>query len=218
MENTWDEVYIDNEDLLAPQLGLDAWERVVYYYLLRHTRLKGLFSAHFAVAPLSRVLPLSDFKVREVFRSLDAKGCLKIEDRSRHGHLIRVLLPAEIQGLVRPSVEAPIVDISTLDFSDRRYVGTLLARENDACFYCLRSLTIETCELDHLVPQADHIDNSYSNIVASCHNCNKAKGSTAAADFLRERYRAGLLSEVELQQRLVTLDAVQSGELVPDIG
>jgi len=218
VETTWEEVYIDIEDLLAPQLGLDAWERVVYYYLLRHTRLKGLSSAHFAVAPLSRDLPLSDFKVREVFRSLDAKGCLKIEDRSRHGHLIRVLLPSEIQGLVRPSVEAPIVDISTLDFSDRRYVGALLSRENDACFYCLRALAIETCELDHLVPQADHIDNSYSNIVASCHNCNKAKGSTPASDFLRERYRAGLLSEVELQQRLATLDSVQSGELVPDVG
>ncbi|KAF0206699.1 MAG: hypothetical protein FD171_2255 [Actinobacteria bacterium] len=218
MESSWDSVYADIEDLLAPQLALDTWERTLYYHLLRHTRLKGIASAHFAVGPLSTGLPISDFKVREVLRSLDAKGCIRIEDRSRHGHLIHVVLPSELPVLVRESREAPDIDIEALDFfSGRRYVEALLARQDDACFYCLRVISPESCELDHLVPQAERLDNSFRNVVASCHNCNKAKGSTSVVDFFRTRYRSGLLSEGELQSRLAVLAAIQSGELVPDI-
>lgn len=219
MEVAWGQIYADVEDLLAPQLQLNSWERTLYYHLLRHTRLKGIPSGLFAVGPLSKTLSQSDFKVREVLRSLHAKGCLKIEDRSRNGHLISVLLPGEVAGLSRPLPAPSAVDIATLDFfSGRRYVSSLLARESHACFYCLRALTIETCELDHLVPQVEKLDNSYKNVVASCHNCNKAKGSITASNFLRSRYRAGVLSEEELQNRLSTLDAVQNGTIVPKVG
>lgn len=218
MQPEWDQIYADVEDLLAPQLELDPWERTLYYHLLRHTRLKGLCSALFAVGPLSKVLPVSDFKVRDVLRSLDAKGCLRIEDRSRNGHLIYVLLPSEIPGLSHPSPVAVAIDIESLDFfSGRQYASAILARENNACFYCLRAITTGTCELDHLVPQVERVDNSYKNVVASCHNCNKAKSSTFAPNFLRGRFRAGLLSEQELLSRLSTLEAVQSGAIVPEL-
>lgn len=218
MEPAWDHIYADVEDILAPQLEVDPWERTLYYHLLRHTRLKGLSSGLFAVGPLSRLLPVSDFKVREVLRSLHTKGCLRIEDRSRNGHLIFVLLPAEIQGLSHAAPAAPTIDLELLDFfSGRQYVAAILARENNACFYCLRVLAAETCELDHLVPQVEKVDNSYKNIVASCHNCNKAKSSSSAPNFLRGRFRAGLLSEQELQSRLSTLEAVQSGTIVPEL-
>jgi hypothetical protein len=40
----WAEILAEIEDLLAPQLSLDPWERTLYYHLLRHTRLKGLSS------------------------------------------------------------------------------------------------------------------------------------------------------------------------------
>ena len=214
----WEQIYADVEDLLAPQLELDPWERTLYYHLLRHTRLKGVASALFAVGPLSKALPVSDFKVREVLRSLHAKGCLRIEDRSRNGHLIYVLLPAEIPGLSRPVSVAPPVDVAALDFfTGRLQLTSILSRENHACFYCLRALNTETCELDHLVPQVERVDNSYKNVVASCHNCNKAKGSSSAAGFLRERFRAGLLSEEELRNRLSRLQAVQNGDVVPGV-
>lgn len=219
MESGWDQIYADVEDLLAPQLELDPWERTLYYHLLRHTRLKGVASGLFAVGPLSKALPVSDFKVREVLRSLHSKGCLRIEDRSRIGHLIFVLLPAEVGGVSRPAeVASPAVDVETLDFfTGRLYLASLLARENHACFYCLRALSRETCELDHLVPQVEKVDNSYMNVVASCHNCNKSKGSTSAPGFLRARFRAGLLSEEELQDRLSSLEAIQSGGVVPEL-
>lgn len=214
----WEQVLADLEDLLFPQMNLDPWERTLYLHLLRHTRMKGLPSGLFAIGPLSNVLPISDFKVREVLRSLHAKACVRIENRSRIGHLIHVLLPSEIPGCSRPPAEPATVDLEALDFfSGRRYVLALLARESSACFYCLRTIAAETCELDHLVPQAERIDNSFKNIVCSCHNCNKAKGSQHAASFIRGRYRANLLSEEELKNRLSTLEAVQSGSLVPGV-
>jgi 5-methylcytosine-specific restriction endonuclease McrA len=218
MDVAWDQVIGEIEDILAPQLHLDSWEHVVYYHLLRHTRLKGLPSGHFAVGALSKSLPLSDFKVREVLRSLHAKGCVRIEDRSRIGHLVSVFLPSEIQGLRRQSEEDATIDLASLDFfTGRRYVRALLARENNSCFYCLKAITVETCELDHLVPQAEKIDHSFRNVVASCHNCNKTKGSSSASDFVRQRYRSGVLSEEDLQNRLAALEAVQSGTLIPDV-
>ena len=218
MEVAWEQVFTDIEDRLFPQLALDPWERTVYLHLLRHTRMKGMSYGLFAVGPLSKILSISDFKVREVLRSLHVKMCLKIEDRSRRGHLIHVLLPDEITTLSRPTVSVEGVDIESLDFfTSRRYVSALLARENHACFYCLRSIAAETCELDHLVPQAEKFDNSYRNIVASCHNCNKAKGSQQAEAFLRARYRANLLSEDELLHRLATLEGIRSGSFAPQL-
>src|SRR5665213_2205500 len=98
----WKSVYSEIEDLLIPGLGLDAWERAVYYHLLRHTSMRGKDSGMFAIGPLSKATAISDIKVREVIRALHHKGCLRIEDRSRQGHLIFVLLPSEIPGLVRP--------------------------------------------------------------------------------------------------------------------
>ncbi|WP_448602302.1 HNH endonuclease [Thermoleptolyngbya sp.] len=214
----WKQVVVDLEDLLFPQLKLNPWERTLYLHLVRHTRMKGLLSDVFAIGSLWKVLLISENKVREVLRSLHDKSCLRIEDRSRNGHLIRVLIPSEIPGLSRPTTEPAAVDVEALDFfSGRRYVSALLARENHACFYCLRAITAETCELDHLVPQAEKLDNSFKNVVCSCRNCNKAKGSQQAASFLRDRYRANLLSEEELQDRLSTLEAVQSGNLVPSV-
>ena len=200
MHAEWEQIFADIEDVLFPQLSLDPWERTLYFHLVRHTRMKGQASGLFAVGPLSKALPISDFKVREVLRSLHAKACLKIEERSRSGHLIFVLLPSEIPGLARQTSQPTSVDVASLDFfTGRRYVSSLLARENFACFYCLRRLTAETCELDHLVPRAEELDNSFRNVVCACHNCNKAKGSQQAESFLRVRYRANLLSEEELR-------------------
>ena len=218
MENDWRQIIADIEDLLFPQLKLDPWERTIYMHLLRHTRLNGASSALFAVAPLSKAVPVSDIKVREVIRSLHAKGCISIEDRSRQGHLIQVFLPAEISKISKAAPRVETVDIESLNFfTDRRGALAILERESHRCFYCLRTVTQQTCELDHLIPQAERIDNSYRNIVASCHQCNKAKGATEVASFIRAKYRAGLLSEEELQDRLAALAAVQEGTRTPTV-
>ena len=218
MQLDWSTIYADVEDFLIPGLGLSAYDRSLYYHLLRHTRLKGRESATFAIGPLSKATGVSDFKVREVVRNLHQTGCLRIEDRSRLGHKISVLLPTEIPGLVKPPAQTDPVDLLAIDFfANRQHLDAILARENGACFYCLKRLNHETCELDHVSPQKDALDNSYKNIVASCHSCNKAKGDRSAEDFVRSLYRSGALNETELQHRLSAIDSLRAGHLVPEL-
>ena len=210
------QLYADIEDLLIPGKGLDVWERALYYHLLRHTRLEGRRSATFAIAPLSKAVGMSDFKVREVIRTLHHKGCIEINDRSRIGHLVTVNLPLEIEGISRPDPSEVVIDLESIDFfNGRAYVEALLARENGRCFYCLKKLTLESAELDHLVPQVIRKDNSYRNIVASCHGCNKAKGDTEAADYIRQLFREGVLNDAEFKEGLSAIEAVANGDRAP---
>jgi len=208
----------DVEDHLFPGLELDAWQKVLYHHLLRHTRLVGKSTALFAIAPLATATGMSDFKVRDAIRSMHHKGCIQIEERNRKGHLLRVLLPCEIPGIIPEEEEKAPVDLDTLDvFSNRRYLRALLAREDDRCFYCLRQVDADACELDHVAPQAERLDNTFRNIVVACHECNTTKQETPASDFVRSLYRSGLLSQEEVQNRLAAIKQLQAGELIPEM-
>lgn len=206
------------EDQLFPRLQFTVRERSLYYHLLRHTRLIDRDQHIFALGPLARALGVSDWSVRADIRLLHARHCLEIVERSQAGHLVRVFLPAEIDGALASDTPAEHVDIESLDFfSGRRFVSALLAREGDSCFYCMRSVRLDTCALDHVLPQASHLDSSYHNVVVACHDCNSKKRGMGARDFLRSLYRTALLSEADLSQRLHALDQLQAGDLVPDI-
>jgi 5-methylcytosine-specific restriction endonuclease McrA len=211
----WKLIYQDIEDLLAPQLDLDTWERTMYYHLLRHTRLEGKQSALFSIGPLSKVVPLSDFKVRDVLRTLDRKGCTK-NLVTRKGYEVTVYLPSEIQTLTHKIEVEVKLDVNGIDFfTSRAYLSSLLEREGFSCFYCLANVTEVNCELDHVVPQSDVSDNSYRNIVVSCHLCNRKKSGQNAQEYLRAIYRQGLLGDEDHRLRLRALERLQSGELVP---
>lgn len=205
------------EDNLGPKLGLDAWERTLYYHLFRHTHLTGKSEGVFGILPLAETLGMSDFKVREVIRAMNAKGCIRIEDRSRKGHLIRVLLPEEIPGLIPlEDGSSPTLDIEKVDFfTSRKYVAAILAREERRCFYCLRELKTETAVLDHVAPQVGGLDNSYRNIVAACHECNSLKQGRNGDEFLRDLYRKGLLTGPEFENRNTAVIQLRAGELRP---
>lgn len=213
----WADTISDVEDLLFPKLQLDVWERALYYHLLRRTRIAGAPSVLVSIQELSQALSISDWKAREAIRSLEKKGGISIEERTRKGHLVRALLPEDL-GLTRVSPEEEVLDIEELDFyAGRKYAAALVQRENDQCFYCLREISPESCELDHLVPKVDGGDNSYRNIVASCHDCNSLKGGTAPEDYLRSLFRKSMLSAAELEARIEAVDAVRDGRLVPRI-
>jgi hypothetical protein len=206
------------EDYLIPQLRLDRVERSLYYHLLRHTRIVGKEVSLFGILSLSEASGISETTVRERIRILDEKGCIKIENRSGKGHFLRVLLPGEIDGLVPTRSEVPAVDINSVDFfAGRTFARALVERENGQCFYCLRSIDSETCVLDHVIPQAARGDHSFRNIVVCCHECNSSKQGQDAAEFLRAKYRTGLLSQAELLERLATLEKLQLGQLIPEI-
>lgn len=214
----WSKVAADVEDLLAPKLQLDVYERTLYYHMLRHTRLAGKERVIFGLATLASATAMSDWKVREAVRSMNSKGCIKIEDRSTRGHLVHVLLPSELPNLQRAEEGSQTVDIETLDFfTGRRYLTVLLAREDERCFYCLRRVAPESCVLDHVNPKVSGPDNSYRNIVVACHECNSVKQERNGEDFVRLLYRNGMLSASECQDRLEAVNALHSGRLVPQL-
>ena len=110
------------------------------------------------------------------------------------------------------------INIEEIDFfRNREYVDVLLKREGNACFYCLKDISSENCELDHVIPKLNGGDNTYRNIVATCHRCNTHKQGMSVDDYLRQLYRKNLLSESELDDRLSALEALRNGELLPQI-
>jgi 5-methylcytosine-specific restriction endonuclease McrA len=206
------------EDYLFPAKKMTVRERVLYYYLFRHTRLLGKENGEFAIAPLASALNIAESSVREDVRSLHARGCICIEKRSRTGHVIRVLLPEEIDGIIPTQQQEVASEMESLDFfTGRKHISALLVHENGACFYCLRRVCAEDCELDHVAARMDGTDNSYMNIVASCHECNTTKQAQQAADFIRSLYRRGILSQPELERRLSALEELKAGRLVPNL-
>lgn len=109
-----------------------------------------------------------------------------------------------------------MVDLASIDFfAERKHLDALLERENRRCFYCLREVTSETCELDHVNPRTEGTDNSYRNIVVSCHDCNKLKRGMKAEEHLRRLFRRNLLSDDEFQDRMAAVEDLRRGDLVP---
>jgi hypothetical protein len=214
----WQTIFAEVQDFLIPKLDLDAYERSIYQYLLRHTRLLGAKDAVFSIDGMAQGTGFSSDKVRKAIRSMSGKGCIAIEDRSRKGHVIRVHLPAEINGVVPAEPTTTHTDIEAVDFfTGRKYLQPLLRREGGTCFYCLRAITEDGCALDHVVPQVAGGDNSYRNIAVACHECNAGKQETPPADFLRALYRDGLLSKEDLQARLEALADLQAGNRKPSL-
>ncbi|MCG2789577.1 MAG: HNH endonuclease [Actinomycetia bacterium] len=206
------------EDYLFPKMKLDPWERCLYYHLLRHTRFRQKETSLFGILSLARSSGMSEAKVRDSVRSLNEKGCISIESRSRAGHILKVFLPKEMSGLIPVKEDTEKVDIETIDFfKDRKYLHSLLDREQNRCFYCFRAISETNCELDHVDPQSNRKDHSYRNIVASCHECNTTKQDKSGADFIRSLYRKGLLSQDELENRLNELEQLKAGNLIPEI-
>ena len=212
----WQKTIKEIEDTLIPHYKFDIWERGMYYYLLGQTRISGLEYATIPLSALSSALSCSDWQARKVIRTLAEKGCIELE-QTRKGHHVKVFLPTELDISI-PQATKEKVDIEEIDFfKNREYVDVLLKREGNACFYCLKNISPETCELDHVIPQLDGGDNSYRNIVATCHRCNTHKQGKSVEDYLRQLYRKNLLSESELEDRLSALEALRNGELQPDV-
>jgi hypothetical protein len=127
------------------------------------------------------------------------------------------LLPEEIEGVVPKVSGVQQIDLADVDFfTGRRFLAALMARENGKCFYCLRSIDSSLCELDHVNSRVNGTDNSFRNIVCSCHECNTTKQAQNPSDFLRLLYRRGMLSQAELEGRLGALEQLQAGMLIPD--
>ncbi|KFF31259.1 type II CRISPR RNA-guided endonuclease Cas9 [Bifidobacterium bombi] len=62
--------------------------------------------------------------------------------------------------------------------SDVRRIKAL-QRQNCQCIYCGRTITFETCQMDHVLPRkGPGSDSKFENLVATCGECNKSKSDT----------------------------------------
>lgn len=207
------------EDYMLPFLSLDTYEKALYYHLFRHTRLIGKEETVFVISSALKTVGLTDFSARDRIRKLNEKGCIKIEETTRVGIRVSVLLPIEIKGcVVIPEAEETFVDIEQIDFYyDPKYRPSILERENGKCFYCFRKITKDNYVLDHLISQVNSGKNSYRNIVATCHECNSTKTGKNGEDFIRLIYRKGTISADELENRLIAMEKIKNGEIKPEI-
>ncbi len=213
------------EDDLVPRLRLNLVERVVYYHLLRHSRLEGKLQLRFSILWLTRGIHLSAAPARQAVRTLVEKGALRLVERTRAGHVVEVLLPDEIRAaapdgpvpscLARQPRTASLEEADFLLTKTRR--AAIHARDGGLCFYCLTQLTLRTRCLDHVVPLARRGKNSYRNLVSCCTECNTQKGETAADDFLRTLCRQRRITSAELAGRLHAVDALAAGKLRPSL-
>lgn len=215
------QIVSDIQDHLVPKL--DTYEQAIYHYIFRHTYLVGekstLFSTKRAEIGFGSGVantPPSESQRSKKLRSLEAKGAIKILERSHRGILVEVLLPHEIPGLI-PTDSDISIDLEALDFyKDRRLLPAILERENYRCFYTGKKLTEESCYLDHVVAQSMGGNNSFRNIVASSYDANSMKNKNPVDDFLRELYREDLISKSELTELKLKIEKLKNGELVPN--
>lgn len=217
------QVWKQMEDLAVPRLHLSVFDRAVYSHLLRHSRLEGRLELRFSILWLARGACVSCFAARKAVRRLIGKGALRLAERSRAGHVVKVRLPEEIRSLgackiaARAAVRLPGVgDLEKADFLETRALREAIhAREGGFCFYCLRRLRPMVRCLDHVVPRVRGGRNGYRNLVSSCAECNSQKGERRAEDYLRWLCREGRLSTGELSGRFRVLARLAAGKLRP---
>ena len=212
------------QDHLAP--NLDTYEQAIYLYIFRHSRLQGKLeivvgfkSARqqmaFGVGEHGKAM--SESSCYKKLRSLESKRCLHIVGAERNGTKVKLHLPSEIEGLIPPkqdTFELSLEEMNFFDVPENR--AAIVRREGNKCFYCLRSITSSNYVIEHVVSRPEG-NNSYLNLVASCLSCNNKKGNALAEDFLRTLYRAGYLTEVDFEQRLLALQMLKNGELKPNV-
>jgi len=221
--NELTEILIDIQDKLVPIL--DGYEQSIYYYLFRHTYLvnekQTLFNTRNAEIGFSSgqgdKKPASKTRSMKL-KSLEAKGCIKIVERSNKGMLVELILPADIHFLREIENDLDEINLESLDFyKDRRLMSTLLEREEWKCFYTGRKLREDNCYLDHVVPQSKGGDNTYKNIVASCFDANSRKNDKSADEFIRSLYKLGIISLADFQELKEKISMLEAGKLQPEI-
>ena len=211
------------EDALAPRLRLSSTDRVVYYHLLRHSRLEGKSRLHFSLIWVAQNLGVSKDTVRAALRRLVQHRALRLIQRSKRGYVMDVRLPEEVPGARRSRAQARVAvpspdcaNLKEIDFMRTPELRQAIhAREGGVCFYCLRHIGQEIQCVDHVIPRAQLGSNTYRNLVSCCRECNSRKGERRAADFLRSLYREGRITGAELLRCHQSLKDLAAGNLRP---
>lgn len=204
---------------------LDVYEQVIYIYVLRHTLLEGRPEAVIAFKSARQRMArgvgtvntkMAEGTLSEKLRSLATKGFLEVVQVEHKGTRVRIRTPEDVLGPAVFDEEASLPLISDY-FTDPNGRQDLLRRESYRCFYCMATLTKDTFVVDHVTSRPSG-DNSYTNCVAACRDCNNRKKALSAEDYLRQLFRERRLAVSEFEDRLTALDALRAGALVPHLG
>jgi hypothetical protein len=213
------------EDSLFPALALGPHARALYYHLLRATHLKGHAELRITTRQLARATAQSTTTVRVHLRRLERAGCLRIAARTRRGLKITVRTPEEIIRRGEPPLSISTDEKQLAVFApprQKRHANPfknpalrkkIFRRDGGRCFYCLRTFRADDWTLDHVISRAAGGADEGANAVAACAECNVAKGSMRADDFLRALYRRQRLTSAELHGRLRALQKLQGRRL-----
>ena len=216
------EFLIQFQDYAAP--NLDTYEQAIYLYVFRHSRLIDKdevtigFKSHrsrLATGVGEGGKPMSEKSAYTKLASLQEKGFITALRTNHKGRLLKLHLPSEIPGLIKPDIAEVEADIELMDFfSVPENRAALLRREQSRCFYTLQQLDKDNFIVEHVVSRPAG-DNSYQNCVAASRETNNKKGSGTAEDYLRRLFREGFLNETEFQDRNRALSDLKLGLLKP---
>ena len=212
----------DYVDHLMPRL--DCYEQTLYVYLLRQSHLAGTPEVTIGFKSARRKMGsgigtkghgMSEGTCYEKLRSLQKKECIKVLDSTTAGTKLRVMLPAEIPGVLPSTISISEQTLEEMDFfnvpNNRK---AILEREGQRCFYCLRTLDASNHVIEHVNSRTTG-GNGFRNVVAACRACNNRKNDLPVEDFLRGLYRDGLLNPDEFTDRSRTLERLRAGDLKP---
>ena len=59
-------------------------------------------------------------------------------------------------------------------------------RDGLVCCYCVKSLTLETVTLDHIIPESKQGAFNISNLTVSCTDCNNKRGNQSFFEFCQQ--------------------------------
>lgn len=195
------EIVDDLQPLLPP------YEAAFYWYAFRHSIAKNgkpyvrLSTRGMGgrVVKSARSQPsennISQEKLRETYRALESIGALrKVGEPNRDGTLYQVFIPDEIEACRKFREERqatdPKLDVQDdeLDFYNVRANRIkVFERDEYKCKYCGKQCTRFTATLDHVMPVTQGGDNSFSNLVTACLDCNSRKNNRPVGDFLAEQ-------------------------------
>lgn len=216
-----EEILAQIQDHLVPIL--DSYEQAIYRYIFRYTYLIGekqmLYSTRTAEIGLGtgdNTKPASTKTRSKKLRSLETKGAVRIIERSNKGILVELVLPNDIDGLIKREYEKTLNMVSLDFYKDRRLLPALLERENYRCFYTGKIITQDNCYLDHVIPESKGGGNSYNNIVATCYDANSMKNDVDVADFTRTLFKEDILSLDEFNELKKKIKSLKKGNLIPN--
>ena len=203
----------DVVDLLLPELR--PYEAVIYIYLLRHSIIGtgtqyvrvsrrglqiGMVKSHFAGTRAgggeTDVAKSSYRTIMQSLAALEELGAVRKEgEPNKDGTLYRILLPEEIEVCrdarmkqISKSIPNNVDETTNVDFYNiRENRHKIYERDDYLCRFCQKQLTRFTATLDHVVAVANGGDNSFSNLVTACLDCNSRKNKRPLDDFLVSR-------------------------------